>query len=267
MYLLYLDESGNPDDPADRHFVLGGAAIFERQTHFLQQALDQIQAKHFPSSPPVEFHASPIRSGRGFWRSVPEATRQAVLGDLVSAVTCAPEQGVVLFAAVVEKSASCWGETAVLAATEQLCRRFDILLMRRFQERHDAQRGLLVFAEGRFHQRSRVWVDGFRRSGTQRGTLKNLADIPYFAATRETRLLQVADLVAHTAFLLYERRDPSLIRGLLPRFDRKDGALHGLVHVTAADRRSCPCPTCHSRRCPGALGPWLDPPAPRAPDT
>jgi len=26
MYLLHLDESGNEDNPADRHFVLGGAA-------------------------------------------------------------------------------------------------------------------------------------------------------------------------------------------------------------------------------------------------
>ena len=256
MYLLYLDESGNPDDPADRHFVLGGAAVFERQTLYLQQALDQIQAKHFPQSQPVEFHASPIRSGRGFWRSVPEATRTAVLQDLVAAVNAVPPPGIALFAAVIEKSPTRWGEPAVQVATEELCRRFDILLQRRFHQQKDAQRGLLVLAEGRFHQRARVWVEGFRRLGTQWGALRNLADIPYFASTKESRLLQVADLVAHAAFLLYERRDSSLLRGLLPRFDQKDGVLHGLAHVTDADRKVCDCPPCFSRRKPGQFGPW-----------
>ncbi len=31
MYLLYLDESGNENDPNDRYFVLGGVALFERR--------------------------------------------------------------------------------------------------------------------------------------------------------------------------------------------------------------------------------------------
>ena len=44
MYLLYLDESGNEKGAEDRHFVLAGVAAFERQTYFLEQALDQIQA-------------------------------------------------------------------------------------------------------------------------------------------------------------------------------------------------------------------------------
>lgn len=35
MHLLYLDESGNPDDPADKHFILAGLSAFEKNTHFL----------------------------------------------------------------------------------------------------------------------------------------------------------------------------------------------------------------------------------------
>ena len=98
MYLLYLDESGNESDPADKHFVLAGAAVFEQTTFFLGKRLDDLQAKHFPGLPPVAFHASEIRSGRGFWRKVeekkgssgfrvgrrPEAWRQEA-GDLGSA--------------------------------------------------------------------------------------------------------------------------------------------------------------------------------------
>jgi len=82
MYLLYLDESGNEDDPADKHFVLGGAAVFERQTFFLSRDLDALQTRHFPGIPPIEFHASAIRAGRGFWRDIDRAKREEVLQDI-----------------------------------------------------------------------------------------------------------------------------------------------------------------------------------------
>jgi hypothetical protein len=49
MYLLYLDESGNPDDSSDTHFVVAGVAVFERVTFFLSQAVDLVQEKHFPA--------------------------------------------------------------------------------------------------------------------------------------------------------------------------------------------------------------------------
>ena len=61
MYLLYLDESGNENDPNDRYFVLGGMALFERQTFFLTQDIEAIQDKHFPNHALVPFHASEIR--------------------------------------------------------------------------------------------------------------------------------------------------------------------------------------------------------------
>ena len=66
MYLLYLDESGNEKGAEDRHFVLAGVAAFERQTYFLEQALNQIQADRFPGLPPEPFHANAVRAGRGF---------------------------------------------------------------------------------------------------------------------------------------------------------------------------------------------------------
>lgn len=74
MYLLYLDESGNESDPVDRFFVLGGIALFERQTFFLVKAIEAIQEKYFPNHQPIPFHASEIRSGRDFWRKVAPET-------------------------------------------------------------------------------------------------------------------------------------------------------------------------------------------------
>lgn len=256
MYLLYLDESGNEDDPSDKHFVLGGAAVFERQTFYLSRDLDGVQTRHFPGLPPIEFHASAIRSGRGFWRDIERQKREEVLRDIARVISDANPE-VFLFAAVVEKSDRLWGENAVERATEAVCNRFDIFLMRLYQEANDAQRGLLIFSQGRFDKRAKVWVRGFRELGTRWGILRNLSDIPYFAGMRETRLLQIADFVAHAAFLLYERRDPGLIGPFLHRFVRREGILHGLVHYRTDIGANCDCPACYSRANPGNLGPWV----------
>ena len=257
MFLLYIDESGNEDNPADNYFVLAGVAVFERVAFFLSQAFDQVQAKHFPGVPPVPFHAQHIRSGKDFWRNVDEAKRAEVLADLATAIASSNRPGVVLFAAAIEKTNLLYGEAAVEQATAEICRRFDLFLKRKYVEDDDPQRGLLIFSEGRFHKRARIWVRGFRELGTRWGVLHNLADIPYFASMTETRLLQVADIVAHAVFMLYERRDASLIRPFLDRFDRKDGVLHGLVHHRANNLTACECPSCASKTEAGAFGSWV----------
>lgn len=258
MYLLYIDESGNEDNPVDRHFVLGGVAVFERQTFFLQQSLDAVQTNHFPGTPPIPFHASAIRSGKEFWRKVSQATRESVLADIGKVIASSNPPGVVLFAAVIEKNDRVYGEEAVKRATEQMCQRFDVFLMRQYQEASNPQRGLLIFSEGRYDKRAKLWVRGFRELGTQWGTLKNLSDIPFFASMRDTRMLPVADFVAHSVFLLYERRDAGLVRQIIRRFDQKEGAIHGMVHFTNQKTRSvCACPACASKRSPGNMGSWL----------
>ncbi len=257
MYLLYLDESGNENDPTDRFFVLAGIALFERQTFFLSQSIEAIQDKHFPNHQPIPFHASEIRSGRDMWRKVPQATREAVLEDLCNTIVSSPASGRVLFAAAIEKTKTCWGEQAVEKATEEICRRFDILLQRCYHEHHDPQRGLIIFSEGRFDARAKIWVRGFHQRGTSWGAINNLADIPYFAAMKESRLLQAADIIAHSVWLMYERHDTSLSTGLLPCFDQKDGILHGLVHIKQSSGQSCDCPACYSRHYPGQYGPWF----------
>src|SRR5258706_15437644 len=127
MYLLYLDESGNENDPVDRYFVLGGIALFERQTFFLVKAIEAIQDKYFPNHQPIPFHASEIRSGHELWRKTTPETRQAVLQEICKAIECSPARGRVLFAAAVEKTKEVWGERAVEKPTEAECRRFDVL--------------------------------------------------------------------------------------------------------------------------------------------
>ena len=111
MYLLYLDESGNENDPSDRYFVLAGLALFERQTYHLNRRLELVQEKHFPNQPPIPFHASAIRAGRQFWRSVSEAKRQEVLDDVIAAITATDDHGGLrLYAAAIEKDSEIYGE-------------------------------------------------------------------------------------------------------------------------------------------------------------
>lgn len=260
VYLLYLDESGNERDANDRYFVLAGIALFERQTYYLSEQVEDIQNRYFPNTQPITFHLTEIRAKKGLWRKTPESVRQAVIEELINVIVNAPNQGRLLYAAAVEKNAILWSERAVEAATEQICKRFDNFLTRSHRE-GNTQRGLLVFAEGRFDKRAKVWVHNFRQQGTTWGSINNLADIPYFASMQESRLLQLADLVAHAVWLLYEKRDPQLIRPLLPHFDPgAEGTLHGLVHIGDSRGNTCDCPACASRRTPGSFGNWITDP-------
>jgi hypothetical protein len=114
MHLLYIDESGNPHDPTDRFFVISGVSVFERTTFYLSRDLEALQTKYLPGSPPVEFHAAPIRSGTGFWRRIDKVTRDSILVD-IAAVIANANRGLVLFAAAIEKDATIHGEEAIKA--------------------------------------------------------------------------------------------------------------------------------------------------------
>jgi hypothetical protein len=178
MYLLYLDESGN-ESGQDRYFVLGGLALFERQTYHLSASLDALQGEFFPGER-VPIHITDIKSGSKRWRKLSRDRRQEFIQRLARMVMDSPHRGRKFFAVAVEKTPSISGDRAVELATEEMCRRFDLYLSHRAPD----QRGLIIFAEGRFHQRAKLWVSGFRELGTRWGSVRNLADIPYFASMK-----------------------------------------------------------------------------------
>jgi len=96
MYLLYVDESGNPDGSEDSYFVLGGIAMFERKVYWLNDDLDKLEKQFFPSGAQVEFHAQAILSHRDEpWHSLPSKKRNEVFDGLCTAVS---GHEVVLFA-------------------------------------------------------------------------------------------------------------------------------------------------------------------------
>lgn len=256
MFLLYLDESGNEADPKDRFFVLAGLSLFERQTYFLTEAVEEVQNRHFPGHQPIIFHASEIRSGRGFWRKVPEDKRKAVLQDLCTAIADVPDKSRFLYAAAIEKSDRLWGEDAVEKATEELCRRFDIFLQRKYHEDEDPQRGLLVFSEGRFDARAKVWVRGFHQRGTTWGAIRNLADIPYFARRLSRPFVRVPGVC--------ESREPRYFRGLVGRWVNNPpgsvGSLARSPHTASRIGTSLSSASTSSKRavkCLSTSGAWV----------
>ena len=126
--------------------------------------------------------------------------------------------------------------------------RFDRFLMRIYHERGDAQRGLIVVAESTYQKNLELQARRIAKEGHRWGETHNLADIPYFAPAKNTRLLQLADFVANAVFGRYESGHTENFDRIAPKFDQDDdGRIHGLVHIVC-DRDSCYCPACVQRR-------------------
>jgi hypothetical protein len=240
MFLLYVDESGNPDGQQDRYFVLGGIAMFERIPYFMNQAVNELEAQFFPNNP-VEFHAQAIVAhAEEPWKSLPAEKRFAILNDLCEIIT---RHDVVLFAVALERSTTA---EPITRAFEELCTRFDLFLERQHSAGNQ-QRGLIIFDETRYESRLQTLLGEYRNTGTRHRRLRNFADVPFFADSKSTRLLQLADFVAYSVFRRYERADTRWLDKIISKCDSADGRIHGLVHLTS-NYSVCPCPACLTRR-------------------
>jgi hypothetical protein len=245
VYLLYLDESGAPENPEDQYFVMGGIAVFERQTHWLSEAVEQVQANHLPNVGPVEFHAQAIGAHKvAPWNAMSSAARYKLLDDLYD-VIANTHKSAALFAVALHK-ASFPGDDPVAKCFEDLCSRFDLLL-KRLHAQGDTQRGLMILDESKYESRLQTLLGEYRKGGTRYRPVVNFADIPLFADSKATRLLQIADFVAHAVYRRYERGDTKYFDRIVNRFDAEGGRMHGLVHL-GRDLRSCMCPACLTRR-------------------
>ena len=248
MHLLYLDDAGSPVNPCDKHFVLAGVAIFERQAHWLQVAMDDLAsdlAKRLGSSAPerLEFHGNPIRKGNGWWRKMRPAERRAVI---VEALQTAPqlrgEWG--LFGVVVDKQAIA-PRDPVEYAFEQICSRFDKFLIR-LHHKGNSQRGLIILDKSSQETRLQSLATEFRTLGHSWGVARNLVDVPLFVDSRATRCIQYADLIAYAMWRKYEQGDSEFFDAISGRFDSQGGIVHGLHHYRNLDD-PCDCPGCMPR--------------------
>jgi len=165
MYFLYLDESGDQKNHSDKVFVLAGAALFERQTHWASRDLDAVVSTNFMVPPrPQELHAEEIRAGRHYWRHVPRDLRNQVMEDTYNAI--AMNRHLTAFGAVVDLES--YPERSVELAFEQVCIRFDAFL-RRFRRKGLRQNGIVIMDESRYEPDLQALLTQFRTSGTNFG--------------------------------------------------------------------------------------------------
>jgi hypothetical protein len=227
MYLLYLDDAGSVQNQSDRHFILAGIALFERQVHFLNEELEALAkevSEHAPHD--VELHANPIHSGRGMWRKQPKQLRRQLIARGL-AVADKLHGKWALFGAVIEKVALP-GEDAAEYAFEQLVSRFDMFLSRMYQK-NNTQRGLMILDKTVLETRLQTITREFKRDGHRWGRLRNFVDVPFFVDSRATRAVQYADLVAYALWRKYEKADDEFFKIIETAFDAEGGVRHGLV--------------------------------------
>lgn len=253
MFLIYVDESGDVRNAQDKTFVLGSVAVYENQVFFLSQEFDKIQQKWFPDAlDAIEFHASSILNGMGEpWHSKRKEERRDVLLDLCKAIASITSKGLSLFGIAVHKE-SFPGEDIVEKAFQQLCGHVDAFIeasnLEVSKEGKDKNRGLMILDSSKYGTDLDKLLLAYRiKGGTKFGRVKNFADAPTFANSDTTRLLQAADLVSYAIYRRYERADTFLLDTLLPRFQEKEGKIHGLMHLIG-NWRQCSCQACISRR-------------------
>ena len=254
MYIVYLDESGNPGSFRNDqdHFVIGGIAVHEGQIRRLSDRLDNIQTQFFPEiSIPLKFHATDINSGRGRFRNIPAIDRQLLLDSLYEVIAESLYPHAVLFATAIHITAVVSAEQALRDTFEDITQRINTFLTR-LHRSGNTQKSLLVIdrsdeTEGKY----RTLISDFRTSGTSYGYLGNIVDIPYFSQSGDTRLLQLADFVAYAVFRYYERDDRQFLDKIFARFDgrTKDSERDGLKHIIATTER-CSCMACGWRQKP-----------------
>lgn len=221
--------------------------MFERETYFLAQGLDRIQAKYFPSATaPVAFHASALRAPRDRmeppYNALSEGDRRALISDVYTLVN---ESRAKVFAIAMEKILI--DGDPYERGFEEVIDRFDKMLSRVWRDRGEQQRGLIVVAESSYRENLELLANKIAAEGHRWGQLHQIADIPYFAPAKSTRLLQLADFVTNAIYGRYESGYTRDFDRLAPKFDQADGRLHGLVHI-ARDRANCYCPACVTRR-------------------
>ena len=251
MYVIYLDESGDPNgwNNNQDHFVLGGIAIHEGQIRQISDSLDRVQAEFFPAiSIPLKFHAVDINNGSGRFAQFSSDDRRRMLDAAYDVIAGATYPNAVLFATAMHISAVNNRDQALRDTFEDLVQRANTFLLR-LNNQGNPQKGLLIIDRSQSTEdRYRTLVSEFRTEGTKYGYLGNIVDIPYFSQSGDTRLLQLADFVAYAVFRSYERGDNRFINRIMPRFDRRSPNYppDGLKHITQTSE-ACICAACSWR--------------------
>lgn len=135
-------------------------------------------------------------------------------------------------------------------AYEVLLNKFD-MMVGRHRQAEAINYGLVIHDKRVVAERDiQEWTREWRKAAGAIGQIRNLADVPLFADSKATRLIQAADLVSYAIWRHYLPGETDLpyMDRLWGGFDRKEGSLHGIVHYSPSyGAGSCPCRPCRER--------------------
>jgi len=224
VYLLYADDSGVASDSNVKYSVLAGFATSETQTFWIKKAIDEIMIKHIGHAD-FELHSSPIRSGRGKWRSVEKEKREAILRESLEYIKNNYPRQFILFGAVIRNTT----ENVSEELFSQITSRFDKFLKRKFLAHNESARGLCVFDKTRMESKYQNWSKIYQTMGNRwNERLNNFAEVPLFLDSSMSRSIQLADLIAFALFRNFEYNDGSYYSIIKDCFDKDQKQVHGL---------------------------------------
>jgi hypothetical protein len=243
LYLLYLDESGDPNGwQSQTNFIIGGIAVFEGQIAKLTQQVDAVQKKYFPSiSIQLNLHAHEINAGVGQFKSLGSADQQNLLRDVYNVIGSGRYPNFAIFSTIMDISQVTNSNQAVFDTFQEVCQRFSYMLTR-FQP---PQKGLLIIDQAHEAQ-YREMLREFQTTGTKYGYTHNIIDVPYFGRAVHTRMIQLADFITYAAFQYYEHNDKTFFDVIKARFDRRGPTYppDALKHLI---KTRCTCEACYWR--------------------
>ncbi|MDG6221678.1 MAG: DUF3800 domain-containing protein [Candidatus Bathyarchaeota archaeon] len=252
MYLLYLDESGDPSSWAEHnHFVIAGIGVYEFEIENLRKKLVEIQRKYFPEIKiPMIFHATEIHSGKKRYRNFPKEKRMALLKELYEIIQNEKFPKIAIFGAVlgIESAKNAYEDRS--STFEEVISGFNTFLVEGYRTQRSKRtgygnKGLIIIDKNREEQYKQL-LDTFQEEGTRYGYLANIVDIPYFARCKDTTMLQLADLCSYAIFRFFERNDDTYLKMIEPRIYRTNsGRMFGLKHITNGD---CNCLSCANQK-------------------
>ena len=249
MHLLYLDESGHPQDPNTKFFVLAGFSVFERQTHWVESQIDPVAARFSTTNPrDIEFHGSPMRAGKDGWKGITAQDRVQAVVDILSLLSDR-QLSLRVYACVIEKSLF-QSQDILARAFEDVANCFDGFLKSLYLKK-DPQRGLVILDRSSYEEQIQTLSHVFKHIGHANGRLRNFSEVPLFIDSKASRLIQFADLIAYWIFRHYESGDSRGYDLIKPHFARYGApptpsfGLHQHVTPTTEMRLATLAPAIH----------------------
>jgi hypothetical protein len=250
VYLLYADESGDLTDPSTNVFVVGGIAVHEDAVRPLAGNINSTINRYLGRSMGmrVELHAAPMRAGAGRWRNIPVGKRVGLYRTLMKKCCSWTHKDsaseIEPFVVVIDRNHS---QSPTETAYGELLYMFDRFL-REGRRRGSPHNGVLIADRSRYQRTLEAWVElartRARRPQQDPRRLYALAETPFFVDSQSTRLMQLADLLAHAFYRAYNAGDETFSATALPSLTTP--APPHIVHFTS--NANCSCAACELER-------------------